>query len=404
MKIRKLFLITSILLLNLNLIQAQKELVVVSKPQKDRTWCWAACQEMIYAYHQFPKDTVQQIVAVGYFRIIESRSREYCLLSTCQSEIAGCSRQVSLDVLKRLVHNYGYKSYKKVDNPLWDDVKNRIDEFKPIYIAQELSSYCKSAHLLVAKGYCQNPKAKFLLTNDPGACKNQNIIALQFNTTPLVVCSAVMDSLRAPSTSHGSVIENSQTCKLDAIVNPVKTIILPLFRQGIHPKMLLSKSDIDSNSTIDLRNSVEVVYSKIIDGKLVKMNDIPLRDVFIGKPSISGSDSTGYLINRVAISGNIAKTQMIIKGQYFDGKFIEPKFTIGDKSFRLDSGQYKKIVLLDNYDDFIQFKYNGKFYYYPLTDCADCKQSLLSEKKFFKKYALLNKKSLFFNDSLTKKY
>jgi Papain-like cysteine protease AvrRpt2 len=400
---RKLLQIISILLLNLNLVQAQKELVVDRRPQKDGTWCWAACQEMVYSFHQSPKDTIQHVVASAYFRIFEKRTRN-CLLSKCGAEVFGCSRQVSLDTLRQLVQNYGYKSYKKVNNPLWEDVKSRIDEFKPIYIAQELSSYCKSAHLLVAKGYCQNPRANFLLTNDPGACKNQNIIALQFNTVPLVVCSVVMDSLRVPSASHGAVIENSLTCKLDAIVNPNKTIILPFIRQGVQPIMLSSISVIDSNSTIDLRNSVEVIYAKIIDGKLVKMNDIPLRDVFISNPSISGSDSSGYLINRVAISGNIAKTQMILKGQYFDNKFIEPKFKIGDKSFRLDTGQYKKIILLDLYHDFIQFKYNGKFYYYPLTDCTDCKQTLLTEKFFLKKYALLNKNSRFINDSLTKKY
>lgn len=379
--IKKVLIVFIIFLISLNIF-GQKELLVPQFNQLDATWCWAACQQMVYSYHL--KNISQDTIVETYFKIIENNNTKNCNNSTCDKEILGCSRQIWVDTLRKLVNYYGYKTYKKTYSLNWDTLKSRINEFKPFIVSQEIGSTCKSTHLLTSKGYCQSDNSKFLLTNDPGACKNQNIIAIRFNTSPLKICSAVLDSFNTPNLEHSAIAvnNNSNTCLLSDIINPTKSVVLGqvnLLMASKKKKSIL----VQTNDTIDLRRSIEVEYVVIKNGKIIKVNKFPIRDILYENEG----DSSGYIINRVAIVDSKAETQMILKGQFINFKElqVEPTVKIGNVSFSLDRGLYKKIILLDRYEDFIQFKYNGDMYYYPLNNCKDCHTQILTEQDFLKK-------------------
>jgi hypothetical protein len=365
--------------------QSTKELRVPLIEQQDAKWCWAADLEMIFKYHSNPKDTLQCDIVETYYRTSSvPRNKDCKCVTSCGDLTKNCRISVWNTAIKSLMSNYKYGIWN-IDSPFvmtWTNAKAKIDNFRPFIISHEMGD-CRSTHYLTAKGYCEKSGCNFLLVNDPGICKKQNIVAVKYNTTSsLKICTAVVSNEITPSNVNAGVVVNSNicsailSCDIFDIKRPIPMIILN------NPKPPFP----DSLNFDSLKGSILVEYIRIENNKIIKVNTETFRDVI----TKDDSDSSSYFINRVALINNKWETQMILKGRNLsknkDKLQVDPVIKIGKKVFTLDRGLYKKVVLLPDYDDYIQFKYKGKDYFYPLNYCNNCKPIVLKRNLFIKDF------------------
>ena len=364
-----------------NSIGQNADLNVPLVEQADSKWCWSASLEMLFKFHCKPKDTLQCHITSTHFRIKPVPVNRICNCSTCGHGNLNCSQALLDSDILRLLNNYKFNSWR-INSPLtikWDTVKLKIDKLRPFIISHVMGN-CNSTHYLVAKGYCEKSTCNFVLVNDPSICKSQNIVAVRFNSsTSFKICSATLDNLTTSSNVTHAVNLSSNTCA--NILNcDIPDIRLPL-PTGLQIRSSANKIVLDSSYA-----SINVEYVKIQNNKIVKVNKEPIKDIITGNVL----DSANYVINRVTKVGSVWETQIVLRGKYkgvFDlDKTLEPIVTIDSKTFTLDRGLYKKVVLLPDYEDYIQFKYDKQIYFYPLTNCSNCNPEPLKRQELIKNY------------------
>lgn len=362
--------------------QTAKDLNVPLVEQADSKWCWSASLEMLFKFHTMPKDTLQCHIASTHYRIKPFPVNRICnCTSYCTNSTINCSQAIIDSDLLRLLNNYNYNSWR-INSPLtikWDTVKLKIDKLRPFIISHVMGG-CNSTHYLVAKGYCEKSTCNYVLVNDPSICKSQNIVAVRFNSsTSFKICSATLDNLQTSTNVNNAVNLSSNTCA--NILNCNIADIRLRAPAGLQIRSSANQTVLDSAYA-----SINVEYIKIQNNKIVKVNNEPIRDIITGNVL----DSANYVINRATKVDSVWEIQMVLRGKYkgvFDlDKTLSPTVTIGDNTFTLDRGLYKKVVLLPDYEDYLQFKYNKQIYFYPLNNCTNCNPQSIKRKDLIKNY------------------
>jgi hypothetical protein len=399
MKMRKLFLIPLILFFTLSFIKAQIELQIPRITQLDGSWCWAASSKMIFDYQRNPSQTQKQcdIALIAYNLNTQSPILTCNCNSSCSTVGNICGRALWDTDFLRIFDYYNYK-WRITNNLDWSTTTSLINAFRPFIVSQEVfrneDSRCKATHYLTAKGWCQpNDNCKFILVADPGACKNQNIIAINaIARATYKICTAIIDTAKTSiSANKAKVITNAPTCKLikcDEVFHDIAPQM----------QMMMAKKKVDKKLILDdsiFYKPIKVEYVEIINNKLVTINQNPIYDI----PRRIPNEDKEYVINRIEKIDGVWETQMVLTGNYDNNFTIDPLINLGGFKFTLDPGLFSKVILVPEYMDFYRFSFKGKVFYATLSDCKDCKSTVYSENRFIK---IFYNNTKYFGDDIKK--
>ncbi len=156
------------------------------EPQIGSSLCWAASMKMVIDYIDKPN-------SVSLYKIVDKlQLKASSLPSKCDSNfskntewntaiemnVADTTDVYNIQEFDRIFSNLGYYSIEDSAKLSWKDVKQQIDNGKPIILMVqdgEGEELLTSSHVVVLKGYFEKGREKFVIVNDPwGACEGQS--------------------------------------------------------------------------------------------------------------------------------------------------------------------------------------------------------------------------------------